>query len=224
MNNYKIQLKKQKLWEGCILASIAHAIMVAHYPEIANEHSWDGINYNVQNSEGARGTITFSDYYIAGAFRDDNSERLIGKNKIISYSGYFKDAQKEIKKMVEQETLQYLLNNINGTIAPLITTAFWGNDRDIFSSDPYEVFTDNGGFLIERQLMGIDMAIEEWKEYYDMTQQQCDLLRVIYKQKITQPNQILCLTSQEIDMIDSNDEEGLYESKISFGEIGIEWK
>ena len=48
-NINEVSWRMEELWQGCILASIAHAIMVAHYPELSNEHSWDGINYNIQD-------------------------------------------------------------------------------------------------------------------------------------------------------------------------------
>ena len=40
MNNnfHRILLGKEQLWKGCILASIAHAIIVAHYLDESNEH------------------------------------------------------------------------------------------------------------------------------------------------------------------------------------------
>ncbi len=53
----KLNWQREHLWEGCILASIAHAIMVAHYPELSNEQSWDDINYNVQDSLGLEGQL-----------------------------------------------------------------------------------------------------------------------------------------------------------------------
>jgi len=64
----RINFECETLWKGCILASIAHAIMVSHYPEFSNEHSWDGINYSVQDTSGTRGTITFHSEYCVGAF------------------------------------------------------------------------------------------------------------------------------------------------------------
>ena len=87
-NLYTIQLEKERLWKGCMLASIAHAIMVAYYPEVSNEHSWDGINYSIQDSAGARGTITFSQDYFVAVFRDDDVERLV-KNSMREYKHYF---------------------------------------------------------------------------------------------------------------------------------------
>jgi len=73
MNTKKILLpwNYKSLWEGCILVTIAHAISSACYPEFLYEHSWDGINYSVQDSARARGTITFHEDYCVGAFRDD---------------------------------------------------------------------------------------------------------------------------------------------------------
>lgn len=40
----------EELRQGCILVSIAHAIFVADAPELAHEISWDGFNYNMNNS------------------------------------------------------------------------------------------------------------------------------------------------------------------------------
>ena len=220
----KLPWKKQQLWEGCMLASIAHAIMVAHYPELSNEHSWDGLNYSVQDSDGARGTITFSDNYYLGAFRNANSERLSGKTKLIKHTDYFNGAPQEIKQLAEQEALQYLLQEVEGIIKPLTTTAFWGNEDKTISKDKYNDFIYNGGFLLERHIMDLEKSMESWMEYYDMTQEQCDLLKIIYSRKRIQPNQVVKLTKYEIEMIGTIDEEGLDESRISFGEIGVVWE
>jgi hypothetical protein len=221
---YKVLWDKEQLWKGCILASIAHAIMVAHYPEVSNEHSWDGINYSVQDSSSARGTITFYNDHCVGAFRDNNSERLSNESRICKYTEYFNGVSENIIRLAEQEALQYLLENVDGRVTPLITTSFWNDENDFYSNDIFEDFIQNGGSLLERQAMNISQAIEEWKEYYDMTQEQIDLLINVYKRKITYPNQILILSKDEVNMIGTDDEEGLDESKTSFSEIGIEWE
>lgn len=223
-NLNKIQWSKGHLWEGCMLASIAHAIMVANYPDLSNEHSWDGMNYSVQDSEGARGTITFSGDCYVGAFRDDNSERLSKEESLFEYKTYFNDAPNNIFELAQKEALQYLLQKVNGKIVPLITTAIWGNETESFSNDTFEDLKGNGGFLIDRQIMKLEFAFDSWKKYYDMTDQQYDLLRNIYKRKIEQPNQLLILSAEEINMIGTDDEEGLYESRTSFNEIGIGWE
>jgi len=219
----KLNWKRNQLWEGCILASIAHAIMVAHYPELANEHSWDGINYSVQDSSGSRGTITFSSNYCVAAFRYENSARISG-NKINSPQKYFLDASHEIIKLAEDETLQYLLDNIDGKLVPVITTAFWGENDDLFTNDIFSEMIENGGFLLEKQTMDIDSSIKAWEEYYDMSEQQCNMLKSIFKRRISQTSAIITLSKQEVYMIGTDDEEGLKESKESFQEIGIHWE
>ncbi|GAE90935.1 hypothetical protein [Acetivibrio straminisolvens] len=219
MNINELKWTRSQLWEGCILASIAHAIMVAHYPELSNEHSWDGMNYSVQDSSGARGTITFHHKYCIGAFRDEHSSRILGR--IDNSLKYFKGAPDEVIRLAEEETLQYLLDEIEGNVFPVITTAFWGYENRLFTTDLFDDMWQNGGFLLERQVSDFDSAINEWIKYYDMSDVQVKLLKSIYARKITNPNNKIILSKDEITMIGSNDLEGLKESKISFEEINI---
>ncbi|MDR0269115.1 hypothetical protein [Paenibacillus sp.] len=81
-----------------------------------------------------------------------------------------------------------------------------------------------GDFLLERQAMNIETAIDEWQEDAEMSDAQINLLKSIYHRKIENPFKVIVLTAEEIQMIDSEDEEGLAESRISFKEIGIEWE
>lgn len=214
---------KEQIWGGCMLASIAHAIMVAHYPELSNEHSWDGINYNVQDSSGARGTVTFGSNYFIAAFRNENSERLNQRKSIEDATNYFQGAPIEVLNLAENETLQYLMEDIQSTAKPLITTSLWGTDNNSYSLDSLEELLENGAFLLEFQLSDFEEAVESWKEYYDMSPEQSELLTSIYNRKITSPLDVIVLSKKEIQTIGTDDEEGLNESEISFGEIGIKW-
>jgi hypothetical protein len=217
----RINWERKQLWEGCILASIAHAIMVANYLELSNEQSWDGINYNVQDSSGTGGTITFHPNYLVGAFRNDYSER-VSENRVAL--DFFKDAPQEVNVLASNETLQYLLDEIDGDAVPVITTAFWGNKDGFYSNDNFEDFIENGGFLIERQATDIEASIKEWKEGYEMSESQINLLRYIFERKISDPAGEIVLTESEIKMIQADDEDALNESRISFEELGIEWE
>lgn len=208
----------EQLWNGCILASIAHAIMVAHYPYLSNEHSWDGFNYNVQDSEGIRGTVTFQKNNLVAAFRNDET---VPRN--FSSLDFFQGAPDKIIEIAKAETLQYLLESVNGKDIPLITTAIWGNGNQIFSLDTFDIMIENGGGLLERQVMEFHEAIESWQEYYEMTVEQITLMKNIYQRKISKPNEKIVLSLNDINLIGTVDEEGLNESRISFSEIGIDW-
>lgn len=223
-NINEIKWKKEHLKKGCLLASLAHAIMVAYYPELANEHSWDGINYNIQDSAGTRGTVTFHLEYCVAAFRKDKSNRLNSVDKIKEAKEYFKGASNEIVKLAETEALQYLLENVDGRIKPIITTAFWGTGERIFTTDSFEDMYENGVFLLQRQIMDFNDAIESWGEYYNMSSQQCELLKTIFKRKSAELDREIILTTSEIEMIGTDDPDALEESKNSFQEIGIKWE
>ena len=219
-----IEWKREQLWKGCILSSIAHAIMVAHYPNLSNEHSWDGINYSVQDTQGSRGTVTFHSDCMVAAFRNDKSERLAARGNAINAIQYFDGAPQNVLKIAEKEALQYLLDDINGNDIPLITTAFWGIGDDVFSVDTVDNMLINGGELLEIQILDEKEAIAAWREYYDMSDEQCYLLTLIYRRKIGNPSEEIVLSKDEIAMIGTDEQEGLDESKISFGEIGIVWE
>lgn len=212
---------RKSLLNGCLLASIAHAIMVAHYPELSYEHSWDGINYSIVDGSGGRGTISFNDKYCVGAFRNDNVHRT----EFSSTIDFFKGAPLEVLELAENETLEYLLEEgEDGMSTPSITTAFWADDFNIISTDNIVRIIQNGGYLLERQLMDYDSAVESWRDYYEMTNVQVDLLESIYTRKIKNPEAKIILTKREIEMIGTADSEGLSESNTSFEEIGIEWE
>lgn len=115
MNKYKLPIQLDELWKGCIFTSIAHAIMTAHYPEFSHESSWDGMNYSLQDSQGARGTVTFHPEHVVAAFQDINSERDV--KEALSY---FENAGEKVKEIAEAETLQYLLEDIDGRAMPFV--------------------------------------------------------------------------------------------------------
>ncbi|MFC4099057.1 hypothetical protein [Paenibacillus xanthanilyticus] len=134
------------------------------------------------------------------------------------------DSPEAVSALAERETLQYLLDDMEGQTQPLITTAFWGDSRAIYSQDSLADMMQNGGFLLERQVLDIENAMEEWQAYYDLSDTQMNLLKSLFTRKIEAPSEVVVLTLEEIRMLDAEDEEDLTESRISFEEIGITWE
>jgi hypothetical protein len=195
--------------------------MVAHYPELSYEHSWDDNNYNVVDGSGGRGTITFKVNYFVGALRNENYTRT----DILTALDFFMGAPKDILELAKNETLEYLLEeDEDGTSSPSITTAFWGDNDTITSVDNIVRIVQCGGYLLERQFMEKDAAIESWRDYYEMTSEQVELLKSIYARKVNNPQENITLTKNEIKIIGAENTEGLSESITSFEEIGIYWE
>ena len=210
------ELTQDGIMMNCIVSSIAHAIGVAKYPMISNEQSWDGISYSVQNSGGQRGTITFYQNIYVASFRNDLSER-IRNNKAPML--YFSGASEIVRSTAENETLQYLLEEINGEIVPVITTAFWGDEK-MYSNDNFIDIMQNGGELLYKQIFSKENIFDIWIEEYDMTWNEKKLFERIVEEKIKSKNAIIHLKETEYNIL-AYTEEGLQESKNSFSEIGI---
>lgn len=216
----KLDINRIDLWKSSIFKSIAHAINMAHYPELSYESSWDNFNYNLQDGEGTRGTITFHPDFCIAAFQDLNSER---SEQVKDPLYYLEGASDKVKEVAQQETFQYLLEDVEGETMPLITSAFWIENGDTYSIDTFEEFQEHGGFLVEMQLEDIPSLMEILEEEYEMTDPQLNLLQLIFEKKIKSPEEKIMLSEVEIDMIGISDEEGREESEESFKELNIIW-
>jgi hypothetical protein len=225
----KLNWNMKDLWERCILRSIAHAINVAHDPSSSYENSWDGFNYCVQDLWGSNkvGIISFYNNCCVGAFRDTNSLRY-DDNKVIDASEFFKNAPKELIQLAKKVTLQYLLLDVKGDIIPVITTAFWGKNNELYSDDSFDEFLINGGDILENeydfQTIDFDSELRIWIDSYEFEPNQVKLLLQIYARKTENPNSPIILSKKEIEMIGTDDPEGLKESWISFKEMNIDWE
>ena len=214
----KLKFKKNDLYNGCLIGAIAHAIIVGRYPELSYEQSWDGINYNLVGDNGIRGTITFNGEECVAAFRN---EKNINDNEIENALSFFEEAPESIKSIAKNETLLYLLEIVNKKKVPLITAGFWSEGENIVTSCSEEEIILNGMSIIEKQIMPIEKSILEWKEYYEMEEEEIELLKIIYKKIKTNNGEEIILSKNEIKILGELEEEGLEELKNSFKEMNI---
>ena len=217
----KLDWNLEGLRNGCILAGIAHAIGVARYPVVANEHSWDEENYSVQDSAGSRGTVSFAKGYCVGVFRNEKTRRAHSDFK--SALEYLQNAPEEVIELAKEEALHYVLDFVDDEdeAQSVITTAFWGNADGFYTNDTFDDFLEYGGFLLERQVMDTESAIREWTDEYEFEECEIALLKRLYERKIAAPDARIILTGEELSMLNSDDTEGIEESEISFEELNI---
>ncbi|EJR94363.1 hypothetical protein IKG_04871 [Bacillus cereus VD200] len=83
---------------------------------------------------------------------------------------------------------------------------------------------EHGGFLLEIPLLDTASAIERLEEEYELTEEQIELLQLVYKKKIQSPNEEIKLSKEEVAMIGTEDSKGLEVSKDSFEEMNITWE
>lgn len=212
---------RKKLWEGCILTTIAHAIMVEEYLELSNEQSWDGMNYNVQDSCGCRGTITFHEKYLVAVFQDINNKKMIEKCIKEGALNILNIKQKSIEDIASDEALQYVLDDVNGNTIPLITTGFWGINNEIYSAHEYKTVEENGAYIITNQIKRLDENLQQLINYYDINDELVKLIESIYFRKIQNPASNIKLRENEKNVLIETYGSELIECKQTLREINI---
>ena len=200
----KINIDPKQLYEGCVQAAIAHAVAVGIYPELNYEHSWDGINYCLNNSQGCRAAITFHNDYIIAVFQDIHKA-----DRNIDALSFFDGASEEIIQIAKSEALQYVLEDIEGIAKPIISSAFWGTWEQLKSIQSLDEIIESGGYIIHSQLLPYHVSMDEWRDYYNLDTQQITLISKLFNKKINSHKERLILEDDEIQLLYGDFEECL---------------
>ena len=176
-----MHVTKNAIYSGCLIASISHAIMNNVYPELSYEQSWDGANYSIQNSSGLRGTVTFENDFCVGAIRNEMSISIVGGEFI---QDCMRNFPTYVVRKAYEETLQYLLLEKDGTVAPYVTSVFWADYNTLYYEEKFIDSIKEDFALFENILLPKKMAIEKWKEYYDMDPKVVELIEFLYQWKM----------------------------------------
>lgn len=193
-------------------AAITHAVTVGDYPELNYEHSWDGINYCMNNSQGCRATITFHPEYIIAVFRDESQ---VDVNK--DMMDILTVMPNPILLVAKQEALQYVLDDVDEEVKPLITAAFWGNWETLYSSQSWDEILIKGGDILHHQLLDETSAFQAWDEEYGLNNQQIELIQSLLQKKLENKGQMTKLNKEEIKCLNGD----IDECKESLQELGI---
>lgn len=210
------------LWHGSVLGTIAHAIWVAANPDFSHEQSWDGPNYSIQDSMGSRGTISFKENQIVGVFFDRNSPRNPFKSsKEYNLSSFLNGIPSDLLSIANGEALQYLLQEYNGVVRPIITVAFWSQGDYLTAAEPWPQVFDHGAHLVRIQLKDTESGIAEWKTQYEMLPSQVELTRSLFYRWMTSSSNKILLNDREQNVLLAKGTEGLDESRELLAAIGI---
>jgi hypothetical protein len=211
-----------RLWSGVILSTIAHAVWIFADPLLSYEKSWDGLNYNAQDSMGTQGTVTFAGDRVIGIFFDENSPRNPIRSKTeYDVHTFFREASPDILALAQNETLQYLLRSYKGTLTPLITSAFWNEGGILTAGEPWSEVILHGAHLIHRETLQTDIAMAELQNDYEFSSSQLTLVQSLFQRKMKKPHSSIFLESKEIAILKENGDDGFTESCDLFAAIGI---
>lgn len=212
-----------QLWRGAILSTIAWAIWVAHHPFFSGELSWDGPNYVLNNSQGTNGTVTFAGDRVVGAFFDLHSSRSPFQSESNNYTlaPFFVGMPQGLLTLAHEQTVQYLIEEIEGTCKPIITAAFWSEGEHLTAAEPWPEVVKHGAHIVRKEVMGMEEAIAAWQEDCELSSAQVDLLRSLFTRKMKTPNGPLILGRRERGVLISDGDEGLGDSRELLAAVGI---
>jgi hypothetical protein len=177
------------LRQGAILGTIAHAMSLLEDPLLAGEQSWDGANYNIQNTAGALGTVTFEDSLLVAAFFEAHSDRNPARSGgPAQEAGSLLDrAPESVRSLAHRETMHYLLQEIHGEERPAFTSVFWSEDGYLVGPEPWEDVMAHGGHLIRTQLLPIPYALARWGEILGLTGSELQVVHDLFLRTIREP-------------------------------------
>ncbi len=211
---------RPRLWRGALLATIAHAISVAEDPQLSYELSWDGINYSRQDSQGTRGTVTFAPAATVAVFRDDSSDRTPWRSaNQYELNWFLRGIPEDLERLARDEALQYVLDEYDGKVSPVITAAFWGYADSLTAAEPWTDVVRHGAHLLSTELLEPEDAIAEWTDYYDLSDEQSTLLRGLHNCRVK--NDKFTLSESEYKVLTSRGVNGVEESRDLLAAIGI---
>lgn len=168
------------IYNRCILASIAHTIMNGKYELLSSEQSWDDMNYLFQDFEGVRGVISFGrDNFICMIQNDD--DYLFGENEILHQ--LFCNVEKKVCDLAKSEAMQYLLIEKGNDVLPAASIAFWGDNFHVYSNQSEKDLMKKSNNILLPYLYKEPDAIQYWKKYYEMNNDQIEFMKEIYYKK-----------------------------------------
>jgi len=213
-----------ELRDRCILASIVHAVMNARFPQLSHEQAWDGSNYNVQDSEGSRGTVSFQgdDAFCAAFFLDTSERNPFRSGTEAQPTERLLGAPHRIVQLAQTETFQYLLQDWKGQPRPIVTAAFWGVGGDSGAAEPWPQVIQHGASLIQRQCLPIRAAWDDWKRAYEMSDPELSLAKELFDRRRKVSGPVKLTSSEEAELANFAAEgDGLAECLESLAEVQI---
>ncbi len=216
--------KLSQLWRGATLRTIAHAISLAHDPTLSYEVFWENLNYTRQDSAGSRGAITFAENYAVGAFFDEHSSRNPFRSANpggYDLASFFVGIPVEQLSRLQEETLQYLVEEYGGELKPVITSAFWSEEESLSAAEPWDEVYRHGAHLIRIEIMDEEAALAALQSEYEFPASQMTLLHSLFTRRVTGFDNHLILDQSEYATLTFNGIIGLDESKRLLETINI---
>lgn len=117
------------------------------------------------------------------------------------------------RQLAQDETLQCLLEEDDGEIYPVVSTAFWSVEDRLTGAEPWEDIVTHGAHIIAIEMMEIAVALPEIENDYDFSPDQIALVQSLYERRRGMLESSIILTSEERAALVSHGDDGLEECR-----------
>jgi hypothetical protein len=116
--------------------------------------------------------------------------------------------------------LQYLLDDYEGSVQPIITAACWTDGDTLTAREPWQTVRAHADHRLTFLTLPMEEAIAAWIEEYEFSEKQAGLLRDLFTRRIATMPPIL-VNEQEHRALTAYGDTGLAESRGLLAAIGI---
>lgn len=219
------------IWPGCLLASVAHAVFICRAPFMAHERSWDGRNYNVQDSAGSRATIAFgprNNQFVAALFLEASPRNpFLARDPRALYQPLDQLVPSRMQELAKN-AMDYLHQDFDGVSLPAVTSAFWSNiESDLTEScETWNAVFEHGASLIGKELLPTATALHAWSVDMDLPPSDSEFLWELFERRSTVPDGQITLIAEQKDYLQriARGSAGLRACQEALREIQVLWQ
>ena len=197
-NVFELEFGGQDLKHGAGIWTIAHAMCCASDDMLAALLAWDGDNLLLNDMEGTLATISFhQNEFVAVFFSSRSNRNPITSAGSLANHKYLRGAPPSILKLAEKESFEYMMHRYQGREAPIITSAFWGDNSVARATEVWSALRMHGGDIVE-PLLGSDTEIlSRISEDYELTDRQLSVVMALARRSQRDLHRHVTLTEDE---------------------------
>jgi hypothetical protein len=191
----------KQLRRGILLGCIAHALwLAANQGMFAHNHQWEGDTYVEDIDQGERWAVTFVSEGAVAVFYSSESERNPFPDGSPPYdqARYFQGMPDRLQTAKER-ALAWMINLDWGMGGPnaAITAAMWADGERFTANEPWEVVFHHSLCACHHQLLPLEVALVEWKDYFDLDAEGVAVLRSLYQRRLAATEAVISVEPWE---------------------------
>ncbi len=211
----------ERLRTGAILASVVHATMQTTCTGYSQ--GWTGDDFQVNNSCGTSGAVTFFKNGVVGCLYDYTCD--YEPDWLVENQEHFFQGMPDVHRVISQQfTLRYRLEDHYGETITLVSAVFWNDGEQLVSAVPWQEMMDHGGYILRNHLRDHDEALDEWQDNWGMSDDQRTFIKMVFERlQNKRYSWWMDLSQQEARWLSeiAKSEHALAECRKSFSEIGV---